>query len=85
MAKKGESSNGNVTKPVSEIEEAPQIAPPGRVHKGGHGLQTGPLRRLAPLDRLRMLLSMSVNVEADRVCDEAADEIEMLRKALSKK
>lgn len=67
------------TKPTTKPKPKPAISPPGRVNKGKHGLQDGRLETATGSARLRKLLGLSTDVPIERVCDEAAQEIENLR------
>lgn len=73
--------------PITETEtvETPssisprRITPPGRVRPPGHGLQTGRLDVKTGSARLAEIMQLSGEVPIEKLCGDAAAEIEKLR------
>ena len=65
-------------KPTSRetAEPTPTIDPVGHGHRGTHGPQTGARAAARGAPRLARLLKLSTDVPIDRLCDEAADQLE---------
>jgi len=57
----------------------PAIAPPGHIRQHGHGLQSGPRQELVGVEHLRNVLRLSADADVERICEDAANEIEQLR------
>ncbi len=62
-----------------EATTAPGVNPPGRVRPPGHGLQTGRLKFKTGAERLAEVLGLSGETQLEKLCDDAAAEIEKLR------
>ena len=77
-----ENKNKNKRRPPAPAGDA---RPPGKVLTGKHGLQTGPLAAPAGVDRLKAALGLKAESDVERICDEAAVEIERLRDQAAKK
>lgn len=70
--------NGERKRPEG-AEPGPAIKPPGRGPNRGHGLQGGPLKVQYGAEHLRRVLSLSADASTERLCEDAAVEIERLR------
>ena len=64
---------------TSPGQTTPAIKPPGRVLTGGHGPQSG-VRILDGPARLRQVLNLSATCDINQACEDAAVEIERLRR-----
>ena len=63
--------------------EPPPIQPPGRLRAPGHGLQTGPLQIKTGIARLYEVMHLSTNVPLEKLCEDAAAQIEALQDRVS--
>lgn len=61
-----------------ESQPQPKIKPPGVIRPGGHGPHS-PVDQPFGVEKLRRTLQLSDNVPLDRLCEDAAAEIENLR------
>ena len=64
---------------TSSGQATPAIKPPGRVPTGGYGPQAG-ARILDGPTRLRQVLNLSATCDINQACEDAAVEIERLRR-----
>ncbi len=96
MSKNNGKASGDGRKPAPPPEETtappeevtappPAIDPPGRVGTNGHGLAEPADKAKSGVPRLRSLLKVSGDVSVERLCDDAAVEIERLREAAAKR
>ena len=71
--------------PLADAKPTPEASlpihtPPARFIHRGHSWQTPVRSKPAGSARLRGLLGLSTDVDIERVCDDAADELERLSK-----
>ncbi len=78
MTKQGKAKSEPTATPAKDAPAA-TVRPPGRVLTGGHGPQSG-ARILDGPTRLRQVLNLSATCDINQACEDAAVEIERLRR-----